>query len=115
MFCYRQYPPNFFGSIAPVKATPDMTKPVGVKDGLLFTAPADGLPEVTKTDNGAVATVLNGAWTPSAIYPEKIRTMEGDILSMKGNLEYQQGIIQEIYTGLQTMSVTLNGINREVL
>lgn len=103
------------GALCPIEATDAMTSPVGQRDGQLFVAPTGGIPPATEEYNGSVATVLDGAWVPSTIYPDKIRTLEGEVLSMKGDLEYQQGIIQEIYSGIQTMSATLNEINREVL
>lgn len=115
MGCYRQYPPNFFGSIAPVAATPNMTRPVGVRDGLLFTAPSDGLPEVTENDNGALATVVNGAWDKSKSIPNRLGTAEGDILSLQGDMLTVQQRLDEIYDGIIQLSLTLNAINRTVV
>lgn len=80
------------GGIAPVKATEDMTQPVGQKNGKLFTAPgnivtpgnvgnvmtstgsgwtsaapAKELPEVSEANNGQFLVVVNGAWTPKTV------------------------------------------------
>ena len=53
------------GGIAPVKATDDMTVPVGQRNGLLFTKPE--LPHVTPANNGQVLTVVDGEWGLSNI------------------------------------------------
>lgn len=103
------------GALCPVQATDAMTEPVGQRDGQLYVAPTGGVPDVTETDNGKIATVLEGAWAVSDFYPAKIRSIEGSILSIQGDLSYQQGIIDEIYSGIQQMSRTLNAINREVI
>lgn len=103
------------GALCPVQATDAMTEPVGQRDGQLFVAPTGGIPEVTEADNGKVATVVNGSWIASDIIPAKVRSLEGSVLSIQGDLAYQQGILDEIYGGIQQMSRTLNAINREVI
>lgn len=61
------------GGIAPIKATDDMTQPVGQRNGQLFTAPTgggSGLPDVSDVDNGKVLKVVNGVW--ALVYPNEL-------------------------------------------
>lgn len=51
------------GGIAPVKATDDMTQPVGQKNGLLFTAPGGSdLPDPSDLQDGYIIVVVDGAY-----------------------------------------------------
>ena len=51
------------GGIAPVKATEDMTQPVGQKNGLLFTAPSSQLPDPEDLPDGEIIVTYDGEYT----------------------------------------------------
>lgn len=77
------------GGLAPIKATDEMTQPVGQRNGQLFTAPTgggSGLPDVTGADNGKVLKVVNGAW--ALVYPNELPAVtsadDGKILKVIG-------------------------------
>lgn len=50
------------GGIAPVKATDDMTQPVGQRNGLLFTAPSSQLPDPSDLQDGYIIVVVDGVY-----------------------------------------------------
>lgn len=51
------------GGIAPVKATDDMTQPVGQRNGLLFTAPGGmGLPDPEDLPDGEIIVTYDGEY-----------------------------------------------------
>ncbi len=51
------------GGIAPVKATDDMTQPVGQKNGLLFTKPGGtGLPDPADLPDGEIIVTYDGEY-----------------------------------------------------
>ena len=77
------------GGLAPIKATDEMTQPVGQRNGQLFTAPTgggSGLPDVTGADNGKVLKVVNGVW--ALVYPNELPAVtsadDGKILKVIG-------------------------------
>lgn len=51
------------GGIAPVKATPDMTQPVGQRNGQLFTKPSGSeIPDPSDLPDGKILTTSGGEW-----------------------------------------------------
>lgn len=50
------------GGIAPVKATDDMTQPVGQKNGKLFTAPSSQLPDPEDLPDGEIIVTYDGEY-----------------------------------------------------
>lgn len=50
------------GGIAPVKATEEMTQPVGQKNGLLFTAPSSQLPDPEDLPDGEIIVTYDGEY-----------------------------------------------------
>lgn len=89
--------PYTWSALAPIKATDDMTHPVGQRDGQLFTAPTGGLPDYNPiTMEGWGPQIVNGAvaWTPN------IKEVTADMLTVKATLTAQGRKIDEILEGI---------------
>lgn len=93
--------PYTWSALSPVKATDDMTHPVGQRDGQLFTAPTGGLPEFNpETMEGWGPQIVAGAvaWTPN------IKTVTADMVTVKATLVAQGAKIDEILVGITELA-----------
>lgn len=92
--------PYTWSALSPIKATEDMTHPVGQRDGQLFTRPTGGVPEYSSAVNGYVLQVVNGelVWTPT------LSNATSDILVMKGNIAILKSQMDDIIDGLVRLS-----------
>lgn len=92
--------PYTWSALSPIKATEDMTHPVGQRDGQLFTRPTGGVPEYSSAVNGYVLQVLNGelVWTPT------LSNATSDILVMKGNIAILKSQMDDIIDDLVRLS-----------
>lgn len=100
--------PYTWSALSPIKATEDMTHPVGQRDGKLFTAPTGGLPEFNpETMEGWTPQIAGGAiqWTPD------LKNATADMLLIKATQAAQGAKIDEIYNGLVELSTVLVAIN----
>lgn len=99
--------PYTWSALSPIKATDDMTHPVGQRDGQLFTRPTGGLPEYSSTVNGYVLQVINGdlVWTPV------LSNATADILAIKGRIATLESQMDDIIDGL----VRLSAIQADIL
>lgn len=99
--------PYTWSALSPIKATEDMTHPVGQRDGQLFTRPTGGVPEYSSAVNGYVLQVVNGelVWTPA------LSNATADILVLKGNISILESQMDEIIDGL----VRLSAIQADIL
>jgi hypothetical protein len=88
-------------ALSPVKATEDMTHPVGQRDGQLFTAPTGGLPEFNpETMEGWGPQIVDGAvaWTPN------IKTVTADVITLKAKQTVTDRKVDEILVGITALA-----------
>lgn len=75
------------GGIAPVKATDDMTQPVGQRNGQLFTTPSGSeIPDPSDLPDGKILTTYNGEWIADDA-PDPLPTpgASGNVLTSTGS------------------------------
>ena len=93
--------PYTWSALAPIKATDDMTHPVGQRDGQLFTAPTGGLPEYNpETMEGWGPQIVDGAvaWTPN------IKTVTADVITLKAKQNVTDRKVDEILVGITALA-----------
>ena len=98
-------------ALSPVKATEEMTHPVGQRDGKLFTAPTGGLPDVTTEDNGKISQVVNGQWVASAALTQLTSRVSG----VEDNNRALSSEVYSIQQELDGLGAALNALNGEVV
>lgn len=100
-----------YGAISPIKATEDMTHPVGQRDGKLFTTPTGGLPDVTTEDNGKISQVVNGQWVASTALTQLTTRVSG----VEDNNRALSAEVYSIQQELDGIGAALNALNGEVV
>lgn len=103
--------PYTWSALAPIKATDDMTHPVGQRDGQLFTAPTGGLPDVTTADNGKIPQVINGQWVASTALTQLTSRVSG----VEDNNRALSAEVYAIHQELDGLGAALNALNGEVI
>lgn len=94
------------GGIAPVKATDDMTQPVGQRNGQLFTKPGGSeIPDPSDLPDGKILTTSDGEWiADDAPDPLPLPGAAGNVLTSTGSAWQSADL-----TRLPTVSAANNG------
>lgn len=98
------FPP---GSIAPIPATPDMTNPVGIKDGQLWTRPTGGVPIYTETDNLKILQIVNGAIVWSDNIPNRADAADRNIIDLQTRVARLEDEYVSLYRDLTDLRTKL--------
>lgn len=104
-FCCAPYT---WSALSPVKATEDMTHPVGQRDGQLYTAPTGGVPEPLQGQEGYILQVVGGKWTPAntlSVVSQNVDTLTTSVAYLQTRI----GAVENELDGVRRALITLNG------
>lgn len=103
--------PYTWSALAPIKATPEMTHPVGQRDGQLFTAPTGGTPDPSEALNGYILQVVAGEWQATNALAE----IGSQVNSNRQAIAYLQTRISTVENTLDGMGAAIAALNGEVV
>lgn len=99
------------GALAPIEATPEMTRPVGQRNGQLFVAPSEStIPDPSLGEDYDVIMVKNGEWGISGEIYDKLVEAEEDIEEL--NEGYDEVILssENLLSELSTYKTNLASV-----
>lgn len=100
-------PPRPVGGLSPIPATDDMTNPVGVRDGQLYTRPTGGVPIYNENDNLKILQIVDGAIVWSDNIPTRADKADRNIIDLQTRVARLEDEYVSLYRELTDLRTKL--------